>query len=381
MRHPALWFACSLASLAIVRISLAQAPVAPSSASPAPLNYSPTDPNAIKSYDDALKLLEKGHAASALAEFRKADKEDGGHCFMCELEGWDAAMQAVALNAAQDQATTMLANVTAPAMKAQAEFMLGKAMLSLGILADSENQFEAADAAFQAALQLKPNYLECIYEDATALAYLKRDDQAGARFQSYLKLAGPDDLNYARVQRLIQRPQMARLRLAPNFRVTTLGGKTITLESFTGKVVLIDFWAMWCPPCRRALPHLQKMVQQFAGQPFVVLSISLDPDEGKWNAYTAQNHMTWPQYRDGGFDGKIATLFAVQGIPYTIIIDADGVLADQYLGSEDINGKHLSNEDIESKLKELIARAAELPTHASTPSPQIRDSGAAPEKP
>ena len=124
---------------------------------------------------------------------------------------------------------------------------------------------------------------------------------------------------------------MARLQLAPNFRVTTLDGKTITLESLTGKVVLIDFWATWCPPCRRALPHLQKMVKEFAGQPFVLLSVSLDPDEGKWKSYTAQNHMTWPQYRAGGFDGEIPTLFAVQGVPYTIIIDANGVLAEQYL--------------------------------------------------
>jgi thiol-disulfide isomerase/thioredoxin len=381
MRRLASWFAWVCAFLVILPISVAQTPVATPAASPVALNYSPTNPIAIKSYDDALKLLEKGHAASALEGFRRADKEDGGHCFMCELEGWDAAMQAVALNAAQEQARTMLANVTAPAMKAQAEFMLGKATLTLGILADSENEFVAADTAFQAALQLKPNYLDCIYEDGTALAYLKRDDQAIARFQSYLKVAGPDDLNYARVQRLIERPEIARLRLAPNFRVTTLDGKTITLESLTGKVVLIDFWAMWCPPCRRALPHLQKMVQEFAGQPFVVLSISLDPDEGRWKSYTAQNHMTWPQYRDGGFDGRVATLFAVQGVPNTIIIDADGVLEVQYLGSEDINGKHLSNEDIEGKLKALIARAVEESTHVSAPSLQIGDSGAVAVKP
>ncbi len=261
-------------------------------ASPPALNYSPTNPNAIKSYDDALRLFEKGNANAALEGFRRADQLDGGHCFMCELEGWDAAMQADSLNVAQEEAKTMLANVTAPAMKAKAEFMLGKATMTLGIVADSENQFAEADTAFQAALALKPDYLECIYADGTMPSRnLKRDDQATARFQSYLKLAGPNDLNYARVQRFIERPDMARLNLAPNFRVPTLDGKTITLESLAGKVVLIDFWATWCPPCRRALPHLQKMAQEFAGQPFVLLSISLDPDEGKWKSYTVQNHM------------------------------------------------------------------------------------------
>jgi thiol-disulfide isomerase/thioredoxin len=381
MRRPSLWFACSSAFLAISPISVAQTPVTPSPASPAVLNYSPTNPNAIKSYDDALKLFEKGNANSALEGFRRADQLDGGHCFMCELEGWDAAMQADSLNLAQEEAKTMLANVSAPAMKAKAEFMLGKATMTLGIVADSENQFAEADTAFQAALQLKPDYLDCIYADGTALAYLKRDEQATARFQSYLKLAAPNDLNYARVQRFIERPDMARLNLAPNFRVTTLDGKTISLESLAGKVVLIDFWATWCPPCRRALPHLQKMAQEFAGQPFVLLSVSLDPDEGKWKSYTVQNHMTWPQYRAGGFDGEIPSLFAVRGVPYTIIIDANGVLVDQYLGSEDMNGKHLSNEELEGKLKELIARTAQPATHPSTARLPSGDSSPASVKP
>jgi thiol-disulfide isomerase/thioredoxin len=367
MRRPTRWFACLCGLLYLVAFCGAQVPAAPTPASPVALNYSPTNPNATKSYDDGLKLLEKGHAASALVAFRKADELDGGHCFMCELEGWDAAMQAQEYQFAQNQAKSMVSNVSAPAMRAQAEFMLGKASLSLGIQVDGDSQLEEADAAFQAALQLKPGYLDSIYQDGIALAYLKRDEQAMARFQSYLKLAGPNDLNYARVQRLIERPEIARLRLAPNFRVTTLDSKTMTLESLAGKVVLIDFWATWCPPCRRALPHLQTMAKEFDGQPFVLLSVSLDPDEAGWKAYTARNHMTWPQYRDGGFDGALATLFEVRGIPYTIVIDANGALAEQFLGSEDFNGKHISNEDVEGKLRALIARAAEASTQRPAP--------------
>jgi thiol-disulfide isomerase/thioredoxin len=370
MRELAGSFACLCGLLFVVAVSAAQAPATPTPADPAALNYSPTNPSAIKSYDEALKLLEKGRADAALSEFRKADQLDGGHCFMCELEGWDAAMQAQEFQLAQNQSKTMLSNVTAPAMRAQAQYMLGKSTLFLGIQVDGDSQFEEADAAFQAALQLKPGYLDSIFNDGIALAYLRHDDLALARFQTYLKLAGPDDLNYARVQRLIEHPDLARSRLAPNFRVATLDGKTITLESLAGKVVLIDFWAMWCPPCRRALPHLQKIAQEFDGQPFVILSISLDPDEASWRGYTARNHMTWPQYRDGGFDGKLATLFAVRGIPYTIMIDANGALAYQYLGSEDINGKHLSNEAIDGKLKELIALAADGQKHTSASTTQ-----------
>jgi thiol-disulfide isomerase/thioredoxin len=305
------------------------------------------NPNAQKSFDDGLKQLERGHAASALNRFREADQLDGGHCFMCELEAWDAAMQAADFKVAEEQATAMLGNVAGPAMKARAEFMLGKAWLADGRKESLNKDFVAAEAAFHAALQLKPDYLDCIYEDGKALAYLNHDDLAIARFQLFLKLAGPNDLNYARVQRFVANPDLARSRLAANFRVTTLDGKNITLESLAGKVVLLDFWAIWCPPCHIALPHLKKIVTEFAGQPFVALSISLDSDDGKWREFTSKNHMTWPQYRDGGYSGEISRLYGVQGVPTTAIIDAEGVLQRQFVGSEDIEGK----------LRQLVALA------------------------
>jgi thiol-disulfide isomerase/thioredoxin len=326
------------------------------------------NPNAQKRFDDAVKQLERGHAASALVEFRESDQLDGNHCFMCELEAWDAAMQAADFKAAEDLATTMLGNVTTPALKARADFMLGKAWLADGLKESLNKDFVASEAAFQAALQIKPDDLDCIYEDGRALAYLNHDDQAIARFQSFLNLAGPNDLNYARVQRFVANPDLARSRLAANFRVTTLDGKTVTLESFAGKVVLLDFWAIWCPPCHIALPHLKKIVQEFDGQPFVVLSISLDADEGKWREFTAKNHMTWPQYRDGGYSGEISRLYGVQGVPTTAIIDADGVLQRQFVGSEDIEGK----------LKQLVALAAEAQKHAPATSQPGKDPAASP---
>jgi len=352
--------------LAIAPILAAETPAAPAPAVPAALNYSPTNPNAQKSYDEAVMHLEGGHAAAALAGFRAADQQDGGHCFMCELEAWDAAMQAAEFKTAEVQATAMLGNVTPPAMKAKAEFMLGKAWLADGLKESINKDFVAAEAAFQAALLLKQDCLECIYEDGKALAYLNHDDQAIARFQSFLKLAGPNDLNYARVKRFIAQPDLARSRLAPNFRVTTLEGKTITLESLAGKVVVLDFWAIWCPPCHRALPHLQKIVQEFDGQPFVMLSISLDSDDGKWREFTARNHMTWPQYRDGGYSGEISRLYGVRGVPTTAIIDADGVLQEQFVGSEEIEGK----------LQQLVALATEAQKRASTATEQINEPSA-----
>ena len=99
-------------------------------------------------------------------------------------------------------------------------------------------------------------------------------------------------------------------------------------------------------PCREALPHIREIAKQFEGQPFVVLSISLDKDEEKWKDFVAKNQMTWLQYRDGSFNGAIATSFGVNAIPATFTIDADGVLEDQHVGDADIEGK----------LKKLVAQ-------------------------
>jgi thiol-disulfide isomerase/thioredoxin len=138
--------------------------------------------------------------------------------------------------------------------------------------------------------------------------------------------------------------------MAPPFSVTTLDGQYISMDSLAGKVVLIDFWATWCGPCREALPHVRDIARRFQGQPFVVLSVSLDNDMEKWRSFVNKNEMTWLQYRDGGFGGDIAKLFGVNAIPATFTIDADGVLEDQHVGDADIEGK----------LKKLIARANEV---------------------
>jgi thiol-disulfide isomerase/thioredoxin len=289
----------------------------------------------------------------ALDGFRKADKQDGGHCIPCEYQAWNAAVQMGDFKAARAQAELMLANVSSPGDKAQALSFLGRTNLAEGIRDKREEAFVAAEAAFSEALRIRPNYADYLYDEAMALANLKRDDAARQRFQEFLKYANRDDVDYARAQRFVERPELARAKMAPNFRLTTLDGRTLTLESLTGKVVLIDFWATWCGPCREALPHVRQIAKKFDGQPFVVLSISLDTDEAKWKDFVAKNGMTWMQYRDGSFEGRICKLFNVTGIPATFTIDADGVLEDQHVGDANIEGK----------LKKLIARAAETADH------------------
>jgi peroxiredoxin len=159
-----------------------------------------------------------------------------------------------------------------------------------------------------------------------------------------------DDAERQRVLRYIDNPELARARLAPAFDVTTLDGQHISMDALQGKVVLLDFWATWCGPCREALPHVRDMAKKFQGQPVVILSVSLDSDEAKWKEFVAKNDMTWPQYRDGGFTSPLARMFNVNAIPHTFTIDADGVVQEEHIGDASIEGK----------IKKLTARAREI---------------------
>jgi thiol-disulfide isomerase/thioredoxin len=209
--------------------------------------------------------------------------------------------------------------------------------------------FTEADTEFQKVIALgRADAQAAMVEDGIALANLGQDEAARARFRQYLQVAPVGGASYGRVQRYEKRPELARERMAPAFALTTITGKHLSLDELQGKVVLLDFWATWCGPCRQALPRIQEIAKKFAGQPLMILSVSLDKNEAEWKAFVAWNHMDWQQYCDGGFEGPIAQSFHVNAIPATFTIDADGVLQDQHVGDASIEGK----------LKKLVAAAA-----------------------
>jgi thiol-disulfide isomerase/thioredoxin len=313
----------------------------------------PSDPKAGKIFAKAMKDFDEHKYPLALDGFRKADSQDGGRCVPCEMQAYKAATQIGDFKTAREETALLLDHVTSPDDKAEVHYLAGDVCLSEGGYRIFEKPFQDADSEFQAALQLQPEKSECVYEDGIALAHLHQYEKATERFQQYMKLSPPptsqNDLQYKRAKLFASQPELARKRVAPDFHVVALDGKTISMQSLTGKVVLIDFWATWCGPCKQALPHLKEIAQKFEGQPLVVISISLDADEPTWKNFVAHNGMTWAQYRDGGFDGPIATSFAVKAIPTTFTIDADGFLQDQQVGDG----------NIEEKLKKLIAKASE----------------------
>ena len=309
----------------------------------------PQDAKAQKSYNEAMDALRHNRIFDALDKFKKADKQDGGHCLGCqkkmikygsELGEWKVAELAGEEMVAQAQGEDV----------AVAHYQLGAVLMSEALSRHKDDLYSRVHDEMTKALAGQDSFASAIYLDGRALARMKQDDAAKAQFERFVKMRSEDDPDRQRALRYISQPELARARMAPPFAVTTLDGQRVSMDDLKGKVVLLDFWATWCGPCRAALPHMQKIAKKFEGEPLVVLSVSLDQDEQKWKDFIAKNGMTWPQYLDGGFEGPIARLFAVNAIPHTFTIDADGVLQDEQIGDSSVEGK----------LKKLIARAKEL---------------------
>jgi peroxiredoxin len=177
---------------------------------------------------------------------------------------------------------------------------------------------------------------DTLQEVANALAVALREHPQPASESSSLYLELASLVRYEHVQVSLDAPQfsaaMAKLqaddanRQQADFNLEDLHGKSWKLKDLHGKVVLVNFWATWCPPCRKEMPDLQSLYLRFKDQDFIVLAIS-DEDAAKVNPFLAGREITYPVLLDP--DRKVNDLFQIQGIPKSFVYDRDGRLVAQ----------------------------------------------------
>jgi thiol-disulfide isomerase/thioredoxin len=112
----------------------------------------------------------------------------------------------------------------------------------------------------------------------------------------------------------------------PAFNLQTLDGRTVSSASLKGKVVVLDFWATWCGPCRQALPELKALLQKNTGKPLVLISVSADENRKAVEEFVRTNGMSWMQ----AWDAKgqvIGGVFGASSLPSYVVIDAQGRIA------------------------------------------------------
>jgi thiol-disulfide isomerase/thioredoxin len=117
---------------------------------------------------------------------------------------------------------------------------------------------------------------------------------------------------------------------APDAKSPASANSGDLLAQYRGKVVLLDFWASWCGPCRRSLPSLKRLQAVYGSADFVLISVSEDDDESAWRSFVSNNHMTWTQHWDS--DSTLQSKFGVSALPTYVLIGRDGTVVQTFVG-------------------------------------------------
>jgi peroxiredoxin len=133
--------------------------------------------------------------------------------------------------------------------------------------------------------------------------------------------------------------------MAPDFTAAMPDGNMMKLSDLRGKIVMIDFWASWCRPCRMENPNVVKAYNKYHDKGFEILGVSLDQEKGKWEAAIQQDGLTWKHVSDlQGWQSQPAAIYGVSSIPATVLVDKEGKII----------ARNLRGASLDDKLKEIF---------------------------
>jgi peroxiredoxin len=134
---------------------------------------------------------------------------------------------------------------------------------------------------------------------------------------------------------------------APEIAMPDAQGNTVSLSSFRGKYVLVDFWASWCAPCRRENPNVVEAYHRFKNKNFDILGVSLDRpgEKDNWMQAVKNDNLTWTQISDLKYwESAAVPLYKLTSIPFNVLVDPNGLVV----------GENLRGDELEEKLDEVL---------------------------
>ena len=283
--------------------------------------------NALKTYKEANGLVDKKSAVAHLGmakayEGLRAHKSAADSCSEAlKYTNGDKNLEAAALN-----------------LRGTSNFALSEKF--------DDKRLKQAEDDFRAVLAMVEGPHIAQYNLGVALMKQRRDEEGTKELEAFIAKAGRAP-EVANAKKFIADPRRAREAFAPDFSFTTFDGEYVSLEDLRGKVVLVDFWATWCPPCVKATPGLKRLQNKFKEQPFVILGISADRNRSEWQSFIVGNSLKWHHYLDER--GQLARSFNIEAFPSYLLLDHDGIVRHTsrgYAGS--------TAGDIESKARKLL---------------------------
>jgi len=279
----------------------------------------PSVPSVYGLIGQGVHLLQEGRSEDAAQRFQEAfqlSDESSADALSWEAVAWFRAGKS---GKAEKTARQALELAEKTRVRVRAWNALGLTLMT-GASKDGQLE-EAADAFLQALEHSEGTYNSARFNLAKTLLRLERDEEGVAVLRDYLEHGAPETI--AREARsLIDDPRRAREHIVPPFSIETLDGEVLTDESLRGRVVLLDFWATWCGPCRQAMPELERLHKRWEDEPFALVSISGDGDRSALDAFLEKNQLSGHQAWDR--TGELRTLFSVHGLPTYVLIGPEG---------------------------------------------------------
>jgi thiol-disulfide isomerase/thioredoxin len=297
--------------------------------------------------DTAQKALGRGDFRAARKAYEKAVRLTGGRSGEVLAVIADSYGRAGRFDDCVDAARRGLQVASTPELQAHLENRLGLALYNSykngrdGRDRGDKKTLDEAAGHFRKALDLSGGRTNAIrFNLGIALLAQSHDEEGVAVLKDFLEHP-PDGGDPAMARRLIADPRRAREAFAPDFSAVTLSGQPLSLDDLKGKVVLIDFWASWCGPCRASGPALKKLAEKMKQEPFVLLGVSTDRDEAKMRGYLTREAEPWPQLWDQA--GRLSQIFNVIGLPTFLVLDGEGRIVFSTRGWGSANERELTS--------------------------------------
>src|SRR5712664_2238083 len=246
----------------------------------------------------------------------------------------------------------------------------------------TDKKLKEAEEELRQALALDSTNAIAHLDLGMVLLRQEHDAEGIPELNTFVSSPNADSRSVAEARLVIANPIRARTPFAPHFSFTTYQKQDVSNASLRGKVVLLDFWGTWCPPCRESVPILRDLNKKYAGKPFQLVGISSDNDEDVWKTFIQAQRMDWSEYID--LSDEVSQAFKIESFPTYIVLDKDGVIRFRQSGLGEYTQGELAdaiNKALkhESDPKLAAAAAAEEPpisaSNASSAAPSAGDSG------